>query len=185
MLSLFQRLISLNYFELKLYEILLGWFLSEYVYEEYFLTAGSLFFSLADFRSLIANFVLVFQEIILKFYLILFCKYVISILILCYAFKLKNYFSKKFLFNCCIYNLICYFFCLNIYYVNTLLVFYIVFHFSYRFIAIKINFYVFICLLLLIFLSETVIEFNFITNNFFQEIGLKILFVYSYIYYLK
>ena len=185
MLSLFQRLIFLNYFELKLYEILLGWFLAEYVYEEYFLTAGNLFFSLADFRSLIANFVLVFQEIILKFYLILFCKYLILVLILWSVFKLKNHFSKKFLFKCFIYNLICYFLYLNIYYVNTILVFYTVSHFSSQFSTIKFIFYLFICLFLFTFLAETIIEFNFITNNCFQEIGLKTLFVYSYIYYLK
>ena len=102
-LFVFKKLVVLKYFELKIYESIIGWFFVEYVYEAYSATPGSLFFTLGDFRSLIINFVLVFKEIVFNKTLVLFFKYfiiILSFVIVCYILALKNMsFPLKLLFS--------------------------------------------------------------------------------------
>ena len=81
-----KKLVTSHYIDLEIYEVMLGWFLLEYVNEEYSVTASNLFFTIFDFRNLIFKFGLVFKEIICKFYLVLLFKYAvlfISFLVLC------------------------------------------------------------------------------------------------------
>lgn len=186
---LLKKLTTLNYFELKSFEVILGWFLLEYTYEDYSVTAGNLFFTLKDFRNLISNLGLVFKGIVLNKILILFFQYSIifsSSLFLCYFLTLKNVsFNVNLFLSFYVYNLICYFLGLDLYWVNMILLFYFIFYFNNSFFLAKLKTYLISFFMLLIYLIEYGIEKDLVMNNFLQENTIKFLFIYSYIYFIN
>lgn len=186
-LFILKKLILLGYLKLTINEVLLGWFLVEYIYEEYSITAVNLFFTLIDFRNSISNLVLEFQELIFKFYFIPFLKYSIvftNLLFSIYIISVQNLSLKvKFFLNFYVYNLICYFLNLEVYWVNLILIFYFISYCNNNFCLTKITLYLIMHSILLIHLFKETVKISFLTNNFFQESFIKPLFVYSYIYY--
>ena len=186
-LFIFKKLVVFGYLKLSIHESLLGWFLIEYLYEDYSITAGNLFFTLNNFRTLISNFFLEFKELLFKFYLTPFFKYSFIFLIflfLSYIAVFQNRFLPlNFFFSFYFYNLICYSITLNLYWVNLILVFYLIFNITTNFYLLKLELYLFSYLVLLSQFIKGTVEVSFLTNNFFQEELLKPLFIYSYMYY--
>lgn len=151
---LLKLLIDLN--DINFLEIFLGWFLIEYIFEDYNQTAGKYFLINKDFRNLIKNLLI----IIIKHSLLNFI--IFSIIIIICFFIIKKLYKKKSLiknYNLFFFNkryLICLKICL------------------YFLIIILFNF---ILILLLFILSNY-------NNNFLQEFILKNLIFYTYLYYL-
>lgn len=184
-----KKLVTARYTDLEIYEVMLGWFLLEYVNEEYSVTAGNLFFTIFDFRNLIFKFGLVFKEIICKFYLILLFKYVIlliSFLLLCLGLKFKSYSNYlNLLLKIYIYNSICYFFGLNLYFINFILFCSFAIQFNNKFWVIKLSFCIFLLISFLFILPTVPVGENLIINNFLQENIIKYLTIYMYFYYFE
>lgn len=188
-LFLFKQLTSLEYFELKLYEVIIGWFLIESVYEEYLVTASNLFFTLIDFRNLISNFVLVFHEIVVNKIIILFfkCTFLLLSLLLLGYFLVSNRLSFyiNLFFTFYVYSLICYFLDVGLYWTNIVIFFYLFFNFDVNQILTKLNLWLICILVLFGCLFKLLLVENLCMNNFLQENLIKLLFIYSYMYYLN
>lgn len=182
-----KKLVTSHYIDLEIYEVMLGWFLLEYVNEEYSVTASNLFFTIFDFRNLIFKFGLVFKEIICKFYLVLLFKYAvlfISFLVLCLGLKFKSHSNySNILLKIYIYNSICYFLELNLYFINLILLCSFVSQLNKNFWVIKLSFCICIYIIFLFCLPVIPVGESYIINNFLQENLIKYLSIYVYLYY--
>ena len=182
-----KKLVTSHYIDLEIYEVMLGWFLLEYVNEEYSVTASNLFFTIFDFRNLIFKFGLAFKEIICKFYLVLLFKYavlLISFLVLCLGLKFKSYSNySNILLKIYIYNSICYFLGLNLYFINLILFCSFVSQLNKNFWVIKLSFCIYIYASFLFCLPIMAVKESYVINNLLQENLIKYLSIYVYLYY--
>ena len=185
-------------YDLDLLNRVFGWFLIEHVYEEYNVTAGAFFFINSDFRTLIKNLLIVVRNIVVWSHILTLTEFVltISILVLLMYFlfyflkinKIKNRKTE-------IIILIYYTFVIYILLLKTFTSFNMVdisfilpgdnaINFSHNFIAlIKASFYVLSLVIVTLIFFKSIVFINLINNNFLQEFVIKILLVYTYIYY--
>ena len=99
LLVLYKSLQSIGY--LPMFDLSVGWFLIDHVFEEYGLTAGKLFLINNDYRTLITNLILILRNFYLFAQLITFSEFLAinSVLIVIYVSLKKtpfNYITKFF-----------------------------------------------------------------------------------------
>ena len=194
--------LTIDYAELNFFEISFGWFLIEYVYEDYSETSGKCFLINKDFRDLIKNLLIITcKNVVLKFYFL----FLLLFSLVC-VFSLKKYNFKKLsvLCFCGLFFLLFFSFKLSVNFFNkyllllffilTVLSFYFIFyaHINFYFdkvkqkmhlLPYKLWFYLLIILffnVIFVVLLTLMINTN---NNFIQEFLLKILVIYIYVYY--